>query len=106
MLPAKAIGITLSVICLVVARLYAARDLLCAKPFPTRAHVLNLLAIRGAVIGKGILPMGHFQLFSIILTFSVGHFLSFYTDFDGPFSKIMGLWRMVPCLGEVKVCRE
>ena len=42
--------------------------------------------------------MGHFQLFSMILTFSMGHFLSFYTDFDGPFSKLMGLWRMAPCL--------
>ena len=51
-----------------------------------------------AVIGKRFLPMGHFQLFSMILKFSMGHFLSFYTDFDGPFSKLMGLWRMTPCL--------
>ena len=42
--------------------------------------------------------MGHFQLFSRILKFSMGHFLSFYTDFYGPFSKLMGLWRMAPCL--------
>ena len=28
----------------------------------------------------------------------IGHFLSFYTDFYGPFSKSMGLWRMAPCL--------
>ena len=42
--------------------------------------------------------MGHFQLFSMILKFSMGHFLSFYTDFYGPFSKLMGLWRMAPCL--------
>ena len=42
--------------------------------------------------------MGHFQLFSMILKFSMGHFLSFYTDFYGPFSNLMGLWRMAPCL--------
>ena len=42
--------------------------------------------------------MGHFQLFSMILKFSMGHFLSFYTDFHGPFPKLMGLWRMAPCL--------
>ena len=42
--------------------------------------------------------MGHFQFFSMILKFSMGHFLSFYTDFYGPFSKLMGLWRMTPCL--------
>ena len=42
--------------------------------------------------------MGHFQLFLMILKFSMGHFLSFYTDFYGPFSKLMGLWRMAPCL--------
>ena len=51
-----------------------------------------------AVIGKRFLPMGHFQLLSMILKFSMGHFLSFYIDFDGPFSKLMGLWRMAPCL--------
>ena len=51
-----------------------------------------------AVIGKRFLPMGHFQLFSMILKFSMGHFLSFYLDFDGPFPRLMGLWRMVPCL--------
>ena len=51
-----------------------------------------------SVIGKRFLPMGHFQLFSMILKFSMGPFLSFYTDFDGPFSKLMGLWRMAPCL--------
>ena len=28
----------------------------------------------------------------------MGHFVSFYTDFDGPFSKLMGLWRMARCL--------
>ena len=44
------------------------------------------------------LSMGHFQLFSMILNFWMGHFLSLYTDFDGPFSKLMGLWRMAPCL--------
>ena len=37
--------------------------------------------------------MGHFQLFSMILKFSMGHFLSLYTDFDGPFFKLMGLWQ-------------
>ena len=42
--------------------------------------------------------MDHFQLFSMILKFPMGHFLSFYTDFYGPFSKLMGLWRMAPCL--------
>ena len=42
--------------------------------------------------------MGHFQLFSMILKFSMGLFLSFYTDFYGPFSKLMGLWCMAPCL--------
>ena len=42
--------------------------------------------------------MGHFQLFSMILKFSMGHLLSFYIDFDETFSKIMGLWRMAPCL--------
>ena len=42
--------------------------------------------------------MGHFQLFLMILKFSMGHFLSFYIDFYGPFSKLMGLWRMAPCL--------
>ena len=45
-----------------------------------------------------IFANGNFQLFSMILKISVGHFLSFYTDFDGPFSKLMGLWRMAPCL--------
>ena len=42
--------------------------------------------------------MGHFQLFSMILKFSMGHLLSFYTDLYGPFSKLMGLWRMAHCL--------
>ena len=42
--------------------------------------------------------MGHFQLFSMFLKFSMDHFLSIYTDFYGPFSKLMGLWRMAPCL--------
>ena len=42
--------------------------------------------------------MGHFQLFSMILKFLMGHFLSFYTVFYGPFSKLMRLWRMAPCL--------
>ena len=42
--------------------------------------------------------MGHFQLISMILKFSMGHFVSLYTDFYGPFSKLMGLWRMAPCL--------
>ena len=42
--------------------------------------------------------MGHFQLFSMFFKFSVGHFLSIYTDFYGPFSKLMGLWRMAPYL--------
>ena len=37
-------------------------------------------------------------IFSMILKFSMGHFLSFYTDFYRPFSKLMGLWRMAPCL--------
>ena len=34
------------------------------------------------------------------LKFSMDHFLSFHTDFesDWPFSKLMGLWYMVPCL--------
>ena len=49
-------------------------------------------------LGRGFSQMGHFQLFSMILKFSMGHFLSFYTDFNGPFSKLMGLWRMTPCL--------
>ena len=49
-------------------------------------------------LGRGFCQMGHFQLFSMILKFSMGHFLSFYTDFYGPFSKLMGLWRMAPCL--------
>ena len=39
-----------------------------------------------------------FSFFSMILKFSMGHFLSFYTDFNGPFFKLMGLWRMAPCL--------
>ena len=42
--------------------------------------------------------MGHFQLFSMFFKFSMGHFLSIYTDFYGPFSKLMGLWCMAPCL--------
>ena len=50
------------------------------------------------VIGKRFFTMGHFQLFPMILKFSMGHFFSFYTDFDGPFFKLMGLWRMAPCL--------
>ena len=28
----------------------------------------------------------------------MGHFLTFYTDSNGPFFKWMGLWRMAPCL--------
>ena len=48
--------------------------------------------------GRGFCQMGYFQLFSMILKFSMGHFLSFYTDFYGPFSKLMGPWRMAPCL--------
>ena len=47
--------------------------------------------------------MGHFQLFSIILKFSMGHFLSFYTDFAGLFSKLMGLWHMAPYLPNHRV---
>ena len=38
-----------------------------------------------------IFANGPFSAFSMILKFSMGHFLSFYTDFDGPFSKLMGL---------------
>ena len=49
-------------------------------------------------LGRGFCQMGHFQLFWMILKFSMGHFLSFYTNFYGPFSKLMGLWRMAPCL--------
>ena len=49
-------------------------------------------------LGRGFCQMGHFQLFSTILKFSMGHFLSFYTDLYGPFSKLMGLWRTAPCL--------
>ena len=49
-------------------------------------------------LGRGFPQMGLFQLFSMVLKFSMGHFLSFYTDFYGPFSKLMGLWRMAPCL--------
>ena len=49
-------------------------------------------------LGRGFCQMGHFQLFSMNLKFSMGHFLSFYTDVNGPFSKLMGLWRMAPCL--------
>ena len=49
-------------------------------------------------LGRGFCRMGHFQLFSMISKFSMGHFLSFYTDFNRPFSKLMGLWRMAPCL--------
>ena len=52
-------------------------------------HILTLLSPGAAVfhkhmfsfyrtvIGKRFLPMGHFQLFSMILKFSMGHFLSF-----------------------------
>ena len=50
------------------------------------------------MIGKRFLPMGHFQLFSMNLKFSMGHLLSFYTIFDGPFYKLMGPWRMATCL--------
>ena len=49
-------------------------------------------------LGRGFCQMGHFQLFSMILKFSMGHFLSFYTGFYGPFSKLMGLSCMAPCL--------
>ena len=50
-------------------------------------------------LGRGFCQMGHFQLFSIFFfKFSMDHFLSIYTDFYGPFSKLMGLWRMAPCL--------
>ena len=61
-------------------------------------HVCNKPLAIIAVIGKRFLSMGHFRLFSMILKFSMGPLLSFYTDFDGPFSKIIGLWRMAPCL--------
>ena len=43
-----------------------------------------------------IFDNGPFSAFSMILKFSMGHFLSLYTDFDGPFFKLMGLWRMAP----------
>ena len=64
-----------------------------------RSHLL-LLRLRNPVqwLGRGFCQMGHFQLFSMILKFSMGHLLSFFTDFNGPFSKLMGLWRMAPCL--------
>ena len=39
-----------------------------------------------------------FSFFSMILKFSMGHILSFYTDLYGPFSKLMRLCRMAPCL--------
>ena len=37
-------------------------------------------------------------IFSFFQCFSIfnGHFLSIYTDFNEPFSKLMGLWRMAP----------
>ena len=61
--------------------------------------MLNAVSATWAtVIGKRFLPNGPFLAFSMILKFSMGHFLSFYTDFYGPFSKLMGLWRMAPCL--------
>ena len=62
------------------------------------SHETWNISLCQTVIGKRFLPMGHFQLFSMILKFSMGPFLSFYTDFYGPFSKLMGLWRMAPCL--------
>ena len=55
-------------------------------------------------LGRGFCLMGHFQLFSMILKFSMGHFLSFYTNFYGPFSKLMGLWRMAPCFPNHCLC--
>ena len=39
-----------------------------------------------------------FSFFLMILKFSMGHFLTFCTYFNGLFSKLMGLWRMAPCL--------
>ena len=45
-----------------------------------------------------IFANGPFSAFSMILKFSIGHFWTFYTDFEGPFFKWMGLWRMAPCL--------
>ena len=41
-------------------------------------------------IKQPILPLFSF--------FSMGHSLSFYIDFNGLFSELMGLWCMAPCL--------
>ena len=55
---------------------------------------------KGAFSGiwKRLWAMGHFQLFLMILKFSMGHFLTFCTHSNGPFFKWMWLWRMAPCL--------
>ena len=44
-------------------------------PRGSKALDLELYTLQSSVIGKTFLPMGHFQLFSIILKFSMGHFL-------------------------------
>ena len=51
-----------------------------------------------AVIGRDFCQWAIISFFSMILKFSMGHYLSFYTDFYGPFPKLIGLWPMAPCL--------
>ena len=76
--------------------IYGQYDELCQTTLAWLDQHCSLVALQWS--GRDFCQMDHFQLFSMILKFSTGHFLSFYTDFYGPFSKLIGLWRMAPCL--------
>ena len=63
------------------------RNRLCQNQIKGQGQQKGMRMFALSVIGKRFLPMGHFQLFSMILKFSMGPYLTFYTDSDGPFFK-------------------
>ena len=58
----------------------------------------NRLICLSQWLGRDFCHRAIFSFFPLILKFSMGHFLTFYTDSNGPFFKWMGLWRMALCL--------
>ena len=49
-------------------------------------------------LGRNFCQWAIFRFFQRFWNFLWANFLSFYTDFDGPFCKLIGLWGMAPCL--------
>ena len=62
---------------------------------------------RSTVIRKRFCQWANFfqRFFLMILKFSMGHFLAFYTDFNAPLSKLMGLWH-IGCSSVIEYSRN